>query len=80
MNEKSPEKFRMGSSANPYGFKYFDKPSTKEDEETEEVDEYGEKYCPDSCCDHDCECDDCVRCADTGLLEPDSYDGEVAAA
>jgi hypothetical protein len=75
----TPEIQSSGMSlANPYGFKFFDRPTDYE-AETED-DEYGENSCPGGCCDHDCECDDCIRCSNNGLIEPDSYADEPAAA
>jgi hypothetical protein len=49
-------------------------------DEEEEEDEYGENSCPSGCCDHDCECDDCLRCANNGLEEPDDNKYEYSAA
>ena len=63
---------------NPYGFKFFDRPADYEEEGDE--DEYGENSCSGGCCDHDCKCDDCLRCSNDGLMEPDSYADEPAAA
>jgi hypothetical protein len=69
----------MSSTQNPYGFKFFDRPPLDVVEDDE--DEYGESSCPTGCCDHDCECDDCIRCTANGLVEPDSYaDREYSAA
>jgi hypothetical protein len=68
----------MSSIQNPYGFNFFDRPIDYAEEEDE--DEYGESSCPSGCCDHDCECDDCIRCADNGLVEPDSYADDFTAA
>jgi len=79
MNAAGQEIHPSGMSlSNPYGFKFFDRPTDYE-EETDE-DEYGENSCPGGCCDHDCECDDCLRCSNNGLIEPDSYADETAAA
>jgi hypothetical protein len=70
----------LSTTQNPYGFNFFDRPFNYGQEEEDE-DEYGENSCPTGCCDHDCECDDCVRCSNNSLLEPDSYaDGNDAAA
>jgi len=69
----------MSVTQNPYGFKFFDRPTDYGEEEDDE-DEYGESSCPSGCCDHDCECDDCLRCSNNGLVEPDSYADEHSAA
>ena len=71
--------FRASTPGETYGFRYFDKPIDY-DEEDEEEDEYEEKSCGAACCDRDCECDDCLRCSDTGLREIDSYAHDAAAA
>jgi hypothetical protein len=63
----------------PYGFHFFDKPPNTKDEERDE-DEYGENSCPAGCCDHDCECDDCLRCSDNGMIDMDSFEDDAAAA
>jgi len=79
----------MSSTENPYGFRFndqpvdYDKQPSEDDsgEQDSDNDEYGERSCPKSCCDHDCECDDCIRCADAGLIESDSIvDNQIAAA
>jgi hypothetical protein len=71
----------ISSTHSPYGFNFLDRPFdyAHEDEEDEE-DEYGENSCPSGCCDHDCECDDCLRCSNNGLMEPDGYSDDIAAA
>jgi hypothetical protein len=69
----------MSHANNPYGFHFFDKPPNSKQEERDE-DEYGENSCPDGCCDFDCECDDCLRCQDNGILDPDSFADEASAA
>ena len=69
----------MSLEKSPYGFHFFDKPPNSKEEERDE-DEYGENSCPDGCCDLDCECDDCLKCQDNGVLEPDSYEDEASAA
>lgn len=65
----------------PYSLDQFKRPMRIEDEDEE--DEYGENSCPMGCCDHDCECDDCLRCANNGIEEPDEdggFNGEYSAA
>ena len=64
----------MSTVQNPYGF-HFKRPEFNEEEE----DEYGENSCPDGCCDHDCECDDCLRCANNSLEEPEDFEDAAAA-
>ncbi len=64
-----------------YGHTHFDKPLTEDqqiEEEGDDSDEYGLDLCSKNCCDEDCECDDCVRCALTGQ-DSDSY-GSIHAA
>jgi hypothetical protein len=70
----------MSTVQNPYGFNFL--PPFGYNQEEEDEDEYGENSCPNGCCDHDCECDDCLRCSNNGLVEPDSYadDHDAAAA
>lgn len=65
-----------------YGFQYFDKPLTDQEEDLEEDDDEGYEMhaCPPDCCDKDCECDDCARCSEADLTESDSYDVIPAAA
>ena len=58
-----------------YGHTYFDKPLTEDqqiEEEGDDSDEYDLDSCSKNCCDEDCECSDCVRCALTGQ-DSDSY-------
>jgi len=71
----------MSDSQNPYGFKYFDRPTDfiEEGEEESRLEEYEEKSCPGNCCDHDCECDDCIRCSQNSLDKEETY-YEAAAA
>jgi hypothetical protein len=38
-----------------------------EDDEEQYDDGYEPESCEDSCCDKDCECDDCLRCANNSL-------------
>ncbi|MGI0091823.1 MAG: hypothetical protein ACREBS_08945 [Nitrososphaerales archaeon] len=69
---------------NPYGLKYFDKPAHYNEEEEkegedDELEEYDVKSCPSNCCDHDCECDDCIRCSNNGLAGEAPYSDAVAA-
>ena len=66
----------MSSVQNPYGFKFFDRPTDYSNDDEDNDDD----SCPAGCCDRDCECDDCLRCSNNGLLEPDSYSDEPAAA
>ena len=70
---------RASEPKETYGFRYFDK-QVDYDEEDDDREEYEEKSCGVNCCDNDCECDDCLRCADTGLLDVDTYPREAAAA
>jgi len=48
-----------------YGLQYFDKPLNDQEEDLEDDsnEEYEMHACPADCCDKDCECDDCARCA-----------------
>ena len=54
-----------------YGSQHFDKPSnpTEEEEEGEDVDMFELHSCSTNCCDKDCECDDCLRCSNSGFVE-----------
>ena len=70
---------RAAEPRETYGFRYFDKPVDYDDED-DDREEYEEKSCGATCCDNDCECDDCLRCSDTGLLDVDSYTHEAVAA
>jgi hypothetical protein len=61
---------KEGAEQGKYGFHYFDKPSDPAEEEAEgeeEEDAFELHSCSPSCCDRDCECDDCVRCSNAGL-------------
>jgi len=59
---------KEGAEQGKYGFQYFDKPdlAEEEDEGEEETDAFDLHSCSPSCCDRDCECDDCVRCSNSG--------------
>ncbi len=60
---------------NKYGFHYFDRPvsfDSEDDEEMSEDDAFDQRSCSPSCCDRDCDCDDCVRCSNTGLFGEDA--------
>jgi hypothetical protein len=61
-----------------FGFQYFDRPL--EPDEDEEDDEFELRSCAADCCDDDCECDDCTRCSELGLEDPESRDDVYAAA
>jgi hypothetical protein len=69
--------FEASQSRENYGFRFFDKP-TDYGEDEEEREGFDEKSCSPSCCDPDCECDDCMRCSEA--VEPDSFYGQAAAA
>jgi hypothetical protein len=70
----------MSTTRSPYGFNFFDRPTDFLEEEEDE-DEYGENSCPSGCCDHDCECDDCLRCSHgESPVEPDSHSDEFSVA
>ena len=71
--------FQAATPSGTYGLRYFDKP-VDYDEEEDEGEEYEERSCGASCCDKDCECDDCLRCSDTGLKDIDSYPENAVAA
>jgi len=63
-----------------YGLHYFDKNSEGKDEydaeeEEDDPDAFDLPSCPPSCCDTDCECDDCVRCSNSVAV-----DGETIAS
>jgi len=72
---------KRGSEKNSkYESNYFDKPSDHSDEndetgEDDDVDAFDVRSCSPACCDTDCECDDCVRCSNSGLGE-----GELIAS
>lgn len=72
--------FQASGPKDTYGFRFFDKPVDYEEEEDDDSEEYEEKSCGANCCDKDCECDDCLRCSDTGLRDIDSYADDAAAA
>jgi hypothetical protein len=80
-NTDTLNQFYLESSVeNPYGLKFFDRPTDYNQPDEEDEDEYGENSCPTGCCDQDCECDDCIRCSYNGLVEPDSFADETPAA
>jgi len=62
---------KEGAEQGKYGFQHFDKPSnpTEEEDEEEDVDVFELHSCPTNCCDKDCECDDCLRCSNSGFGE-----------
>ena len=70
----------MSDPQNPYGFRYFDRPTDYRDDEEGELEDYEEKSCPSNCCDVDCECDDCIRCAKSGVAREESYSDSAVAA
>jgi hypothetical protein len=76
-NEISRMSFEASQSKDNYGFRFFDKPVDYRDDDADR-EEYDGKSCSPSCCDLDCECDDCTRCSEA--FEPDSYFSEAAAA
>lgn len=68
-----------------YGYRYFDKPGQtigqEGDDEDEEEDEFDLVSCAKDCCDNDCQCDDCTRCAGNGIrTDDDDYWDSPAAA
>ena len=69
----------MSDPHNTYGLQYFDKLADygEDDEEELELDGF-DKSCPGNCCDHDCECDDCVRCSRNSQMKEDSTDAVAA--
>lgn len=68
------------SNKTPYEFKIPDRQPDYIQAEDDDEDEYGENSCPSGCCDHDCECDDCLRCSNNGVIDTDSYVDDFAAA
>lgn len=72
--------FRASDSQEKYGFRYFDKPIDYDEDEEDDAEDFEEKTCSASCCDKDCECDDCLRCANEGTIEHDSYANNAVAA
>ena len=74
------------SEEQSYSFRYFDKPNEGEEHDSDsEDDEDGEfdlDSCAKDCCDHDCECDDCLRCSakEVRTDEDDYLDLPAAAA
>ena len=49
-----------------------------EDDDFEEGEE--PRSCEANCCDKDCECDDCTRCASNSLLNPFDEDSTAGVA
>jgi hypothetical protein len=66
----SVPRFNEAQESN-YGSRYFDKPAENveddNDDGIEEEDEFDLVSCAKDCCDNDCECDDCTRCAGKGI-------------
>jgi hypothetical protein len=55
-------------------------PAEDDDEEESFNDDYEQEACEPSCCDLDCECDDCLRCANNSLQPYDDLAGAASAA
>ena len=67
---------KQSSENEKHGLHYFDRPPelSEQDEEEEEAgeedpDSFDMHSCSSTCCDRDCECDDCLRCSNVGTGE-----------
>jgi hypothetical protein len=65
----------FGGNIGPEG-----RPGESEEESEEELGaEYEEHFCPRDCCDADCECDDCLRCANSSFEDEEEGEDQDAS-